>query len=105
MREGFNRRVWNNIAVNNSLHPHVWFENSGDVVTNNIWMGAYRPAGMNIKKWGQELDYNLFTTSDADRTKFADKGCDANSLTGDAMFVDPAIGDYRAKDEIGRAHV
>jgi hypothetical protein len=98
LREGFNRRVWNNIAVNNSLHPHVWFENSGDVVTNNIWMGAYRPAGMNIKKWGQELDYNLFTTSDADRTKFADKGCDANSLTGDAMFVDPAIGDYRAKD-------
>ena len=99
LREGFNRRVWNNIAVNNSLHPHAWFENSGDIVTNNIWMGAYRPAGSMTKgKWGREVDGNLFTTTDADRTKFAAKGCDEHSLVGDAMFVDPAKGDYRVKD-------
>jgi hypothetical protein len=98
LREGFHRKVWNNIAVNNSLHPHVWHENSGDEVTRNIWMGAYRPAVMKIAKWGKDVDRNLFTTSDADRTKFAAHGCDANSLVGNAMFVDPAKGDYRVKD-------
>jgi hypothetical protein len=100
LREGFHRRVWNNIAVNNTLHPHVWYENSGDIVTNNIWMGVYRPAAMkaDLKKWGRVVDYNLFTTTDADRTKFTNKGCDEHSLVGDAMFVDPAKGDYRVKD-------
>lgn len=98
LREGFHRKVWNNITVNNSLHPHVWYENSGDEVTRNIWMGAYRPAIMKSAKWGKEVDRNLFTTTDADRIKFAANGCDANSLTGDALFVDPEKGDYRVKD-------
>ncbi len=98
LREGFHRRVWNNIAVNDSLHPHVWYENSGDEVTRNIWMGAYRPAVMKIAKWGREVDRNLFTTSDADRTKFAANGCDANSLVGDPQFVDAARGDFRVRD-------
>jgi hypothetical protein len=100
LREGFHRIVRNNITVNNSFHPHVWYENSGDVVTGNIWMGAYRPAAMNpaLKKWGQEVDRNLFTTSEGDRLKFADKGCDAHSLVGDPLFVDPAKGDYRVRD-------
>jgi hypothetical protein len=101
LREGFHRHVWNNIAINNSLHPHVWFENSGDVVTNNIWMGAYRPAAMspNLQKWGQTVDRNLFTTTDTDRTKFLAKGCDTNSLVGDARFVDPVKGDFRVRDD------
>jgi hypothetical protein len=100
LREGFSRRVWNNLAVNNSLHPHVWFANSGDVVTNNIWMGAYRPAAMSgsLNQWGREVDRNLFTTSDADRTEFAGKGCDAHSLVGDPLFVDAARGDFRVRD-------
>jgi hypothetical protein len=98
LREGFHRRVWNNIAVDNSLHPHVWYANCGDVVTRNIWMGAYRPALMREGKWGQEVDSNLFTTTDADRTRFAANGCDAHSLVGDPLFVDPAAGDYRVQD-------
>lgn len=98
LREGFHRRVGNNIAVNNTLHPHVWYENSGDIVTNNIWMGAYRPAVMKIAKWGKDVDRNLFTTSDADRAKFAANGCDANSLVGDPQFVNAARGDYRVQD-------
>ncbi len=101
LREGFHRRVGNNIAVNNSLHPHVWYENSGDRVTNNLWMGAYRPAAMNpgLSQWGQTVDRNLFTTTEADRTRFLAKGCDANSLVGDARFVDPAKGDFRVRDD------
>ena len=98
LREGFHRRVWNNITVNNSLHPHVWYENSGDIVTNNIWMGAYRPALMCGGQWGKLVDLNLFATSDADRAKFAGNGCDAHSIVGDPLFVDPAKGDYRVRD-------
>lgn len=100
LREGFHRRVWNNIAVNNSLHPHVWFEECDDVVTNNIWMGPYQPAAMSgsLKKWGREVDRNLFATTDADRLRFAEKGCDLNSRVGDPRFVDPANGDYRVRE-------
>ena len=95
LREGFRREATNNIMVNNGLHPHVWFESSGDVVTRNILMGAHRPAVMKVKKWGAEVDRNLFTTSDADRIKFAASGCDANSIVGDPKFIDPAHGDFR----------
>ncbi len=98
LREGFHRKVWNNITINNSLHAHAWYDNSGDEVTRNIWMGAYKPALIKAQKWGKEVDRNLFTTSEEDRTKFADQGCDANSLTGDPMFVDAAKGDFRVKD-------
>jgi hypothetical protein len=100
LREGFHRRVWNNITVDNSFHPHVWYEESGDRVNGNIWMGAYRPAAMSesLAKWGLDVDRNLFTTSDADRTRFANKGCDPHSLVGDPLFLDPARGDYRVRD-------
>jgi hypothetical protein len=98
LREGFQRHVWNNITVNNTLHPHVWFERSQDRVTGNIWMGAYRPAGgMPKGRWGDEVDRNLFTTSESDRARFAAHGCDAGSLVGDATFLDPARGDYRVR--------
>ncbi|MDH3581505.1 MAG: PDZ domain-containing protein, partial [Hyphomicrobiales bacterium] len=95
LREGFQRRVYNNIAVNSTLHPHVWYENSMDVIVNNIWMSRYRPVG--IKKWGKEVDRNMFIT-EIDRKAFAAQGCDANSVVGDPMFMDPAKGDYRVRD-------
>lgn len=99
LREGYCRRVFNNIAVNNSLHPHVWFPKSGDVVIGNIWMGAYRPAGMNRSmKWGEKIDGNFFAALDIARTKFLTNGCDANSLSGDPLFSDPAKGDYSVQN-------
>ena len=98
LREGFHRIVRNNIAINTSLHPHVWYDDSGDVVTGNIWMGAYRPAGgMPKGRWGGEIDRNLFT-AEADRMRFVAHGCDANSLVGDPLFIDPAHGDFRVAD-------
>jgi hypothetical protein len=99
LREGFHRKAYNNVIVNNSLHPHVWYPNSGDVFTHNIVMGAYRPALMTEDgKWGQEVDRNLFT-HEADRVKFAKNGCDAHSLAGNPMFVDAANGDFRVRED------
>ena len=98
LREGYRRIVTNNVLVNNTLHPHVWLANCGDVFKHNIVMGAYQPAVMPANgKWGEELDYNLFTTSHGDRLRFAANGADEHSLVADPLFVDPAKGDYRVK--------
>ncbi len=95
LREGFYRNVYNNIAINNTLHPHVWYDNSNDRVTRNIWMGAYRPAGgMPAGKWGVEIDHNFFTTQAA-KQQHQNHGCDLHSLVGNPLFLDPANGDYR----------
>jgi len=96
-REGYKRIVTNNIMVNNSFHPHAWLVNSGDVFKHNIVMGAYCPAVMHGGKWGQEIDHNFFATHDDACTRFADNGCDAHSLAGDPMFVEPASGNYQVK--------
>ena len=107
LREGFRRIVRNNIIVNNGMHPHCWYPSSEDVFTQNIVMRPYLPAAMQTNlwgkpedrnKWGKEVDRNLFTTTEADRIKFADNGCDAHSLVGEPMFVDSVKGDFRVKE-------
>lgn len=98
MREGYKRIARNNVIVNNSLHPHCWLDNSGDVFTANIVFASYKPAVMHGGKWGETVDRNLFVRGEADRLKFAKNGCDANSLSGDPKFIDPAKGDFRVKD-------
>ncbi len=102
LREGYDRIVTNNIILNNSLHPHVWFLQSGDVFRNNIVFGAYRPAIMNqvipdSGKWGLQIDSNLFVSDQAQMRKFLKNGCDTHSVVGDPLFVDAANGDYRVQ--------
>jgi hypothetical protein len=100
-REGFDRIVENNVMVHNSLHSHVWFDNSGDEFIHNIVFQGYRPIGM-PKHWGKEVDYNLLEDPHASEPVPAVElqkvsGQDQHSLRGDAMFVDPADGDFRVK--------
>lgn len=99
MREGYHRTAYNNIIINNSLHPHVWYANSGDVFKKNIVSGAYRPAIMSRGipkegKWGKELDSNLFITNEFDRTRFLKNKADVNSIVGKPLFVNPEDGDF-----------
>jgi hypothetical protein len=91
LREGFHRIVRNNIMVNNTLHPHVWFVNSGDVFEHNIVMSGYQPILMN--QWGESIDFNLFPTADA-LAHARGRGTDAHSAAGDARFVDPQTGNF-----------
>ena len=35
--------VENNIIVNNSFHPHVWYKHSQDIFRHNIVFTDYRP--------------------------------------------------------------
>jgi hypothetical protein len=99
LREGYRRIVKNNIMVNNTLHPHVWYPNSGDVFVGNIVMKAYQPAVMSkTEKWGEEIDHNIFASSHLDRLRFAANGTDAHSIVGDPQFANPKKGDFTVQN-------
>jgi Right handed beta helix region len=95
-REGFYRTGRNNVITKSSLHPHAWYPNSGDIFEKNIVSTQYQQAAMpsSLVTWGTRLDSNLFPT-EAMRTAFLTKGCDANSLSGSPGFVSPSTGNYQ----------
>lgn len=102
LREGFHRLAENNIMVDNSFHSHVWYRNSQDVFRRNIVFGDYRPIRV-PKPWGGECDFNLLHTPALDEPQPAEalakeSGYDTHSIEADALFVDPAAGDYRVRD-------
>jgi hypothetical protein len=104
-REGFYRVVENNIMVNNGFHPHVWYKHSEDVVQRNImWTDHYLPAGgMPSTAWGKEMDFNLVHRPGAAEPRPAARLAqqsqhDAHSIVAEALFVDPASGDFRVKE-------
>lgn len=94
LREGVNRIVENNIMVNSSFHPHVWFKNSGDVFRHNIVGAGYLPIG--ISAWGKEIDYNAFPDS-ASLAQARSRGTDMHSVYGPMVFESPESGDFRVK--------
>ena len=102
MREGYHRSATNNVIINNGLHPHVWYANSGDVFRQNIVFKAYQPAIMDNViaadgPWGKELDHNFYATGKDQMMAFAKNNCDRNSLNGDPQFEAEGTGDFRVK--------
>ena len=91
LREGFYRVVENNIMVNNSFHPHVWFANCDDVFNRNIVRDSYKD--VRLLSWGKEMDYNLFPDEES-MLKAQLYNIDANSAFGDPMFLDPENLDF-----------
>lgn len=111
LREGFNRRVENNIIVNGFGGFHVWYPNCGDVIKNNIWVDDEPYQFIRANPDNAELiDYNLFynpfgkiiiTGVDDPMIlqEWQDRGFDKNSLEADPMFVDPQNEDFTVKPE------
>jgi hypothetical protein len=95
LREGVNRVVENNIMINNTFHPHVWFKNSNDVFCRNIVSTGYMPVQINV--WGKETDYNIF--ADSFSLKAACERCTyKHSVCGKQDFENPEVGDFRLKE-------
>lgn len=101
-REGFYRTVENNIMVNNTFHPHVWYDHCEDVFQRNIVCETYLPRIMKFSPWGKTIDNNLLhSTGERGHAGALSElsGRDEHSLVGDARFIDPASGDYRVAED------
>lgn len=101
-REGFYRVVENNIMVDNSFHPHVWYRNSQDVFRRNIVFTPYRPIRVG-KPWGKQCDFNLLHRPRQGEAAAAAvlqnaSARDKHSIEADTLFVDHERGDYRISD-------
>ena len=99
LREGFNRYVHHNVTVNNSIHMHVWYENCGDVVENNIIFTEYQPILMN-NGFGKNIDFNVLHSKNIRGIKKALElekitGMDKSSIKTKCIFKDVRRGDYR----------
>lgn len=95
LREGYRRRAWNNITVNNTFHPHVWYDNSEDEVFSNIFMFVYQ--GVNVPTAtnpGKRVDSNLLFNAELTQVY----GWDENSIVADPKFIDPENGDFRVQE-------
>ena len=98
LREGFGRHVHNNITVNNSIHMHVWYENSGDVVENNVVFTEYQPILMD-HGYGKSIDFNVLHSKNTKGVKKAPElekitGMDKGSIKTKCVFKDVKRGDY-----------
>ncbi len=94
LREGYNRIVENNVILNNTFHPHVWYKNSMDVFVHNIVMSDYAP--IMVDYWGKEIDSNFFLQKSS-LTAAQENGTDGNSIFGNPEFVDPNAGNYNVR--------
>jgi len=94
LREGFYRTVENNMLINNTFHPHVWFKNSGDVFKHNIVTLPYAPIG--IENAPATIDSNFFLTQKGLLEAQA-MSTDKNSQTGNPIFQDADKGNYYVK--------
>ena len=100
LREGFSRHVHHNITVNNSLHFHVWYPDSGDVIEENLLFTPYRPIGMPEGKWGERIDGNYLYDSTCPEPHPAEElssvsGQDGRSVCLSCEFAAPEEGNYR----------
>lgn len=96
LREGFYRKVTNNIMVNNGFHPHVWFRESGDIFTHNIVSTSHQD--IRLQGWGKEIDHNLFLKKD-DLLKAQEHQVDANSGFGNPGFINPYEGNFKVEED------
>ncbi|MGV3762083.1 MAG: right-handed parallel beta-helix repeat-containing protein [Parapedobacter sp.] len=96
LREGFYRRVYNNILVNNGFHPHVWFDKSHDVFTKNIVMTAHQ--AIRVDHWGDMVDHNFFVDS-ADLEASRKYGVEDDGIVGHPHFAGAPAADFTVGDE------
>jgi len=103
LREGYFRKVANNIMVDYTFCPHVWYPDCHTEFTHNIiWRDGYAPAGMQSTDQGRSIDHNLVHQPGAEprpAENLRKFGGDEHSLVADARFIDALAGDYRVRED------
>ncbi|MHB8897901.1 MAG: PDZ domain-containing protein [Thermoguttaceae bacterium] len=102
LREGYFRDVSNNVLVDYTFCPHVWYPDCHSSFRHNIvWQDGYAPAGMETTDQGASIDENLVHrpgSSPHPAEGLMKFGGDRHSVVADAMFVDAVAGDYRVRE-------
>jgi hypothetical protein len=109
LREGFFRRVENNIIINGFGGFHIWMPGCDDVISRNIFISdkPYQFIRAN-PQYAKEFDYNVFYNEKAMPTitgvgkpmtlkQWQEKGFDRHSVFADPRFVDADNGNYQVK--------
>jgi hypothetical protein len=100
LREGFYRKVYNNIIISNQLHLHVWYAGSRDTIQRNIVINAspYEFISINLATNQALLDYNIFWNNGSTVTYTPAAGQETHSrINVDPMFTNASAGDYSLK--------
>lgn len=88
LREGFFRTVRHNIMINNTLHFHAWYPESGDIAYENILFEGYAPYAMPIK-WGERIDRNYFAVPGLKGMEPAEILASASGQDTASVCIDP----------------
>lgn len=107
LREGFYRRVENNIIINGFGGFHIWFPDCEDVIQHNIFVSdkPYQFIRANPSH-AKTIDHNLFYHDGSmpvitgvgepmSLTEWQAKGFDQNSILANPKFTAPDQGDYQ----------
>ncbi|MDF7809077.1 right-handed parallel beta-helix repeat-containing protein [Pontiellaceae bacterium B12219] len=96
LREGFGRKAYNNIMINQPAEFHVWYDGCGDIFTNNIILNgkAYNSVQVNIANSEATIDYNLFYNAGEPVSVAFSGATDTHSLTANPLFINPESNDY-----------
>jgi len=109
LREGFSRKVYNNIMINRGLDLHVWYNECRDELHNNIIVSTspYNPINVGNSAEEAYTDYNVFYNNGepvsissfgwfgGDWVNNAwDGDADDHSVTANPLFTDVNTMDY-----------
>ncbi len=102
LREGFFRKVYNNIIIGGMEHFHVWYAECRDTLLRNIIVNStpYEYIGVtsNLTANQAHTDYNLFWNNGGAVTFTAGAGQDANSRVNvNPLFVNAGAGNYQVQ--------
>lgn len=109
LREGFFRRVENNVIINGFGGFHIWFPGCDDVIERNLFISdkPYQFIRANPEH-ARSFDFNLFYHQSetpmitglgepVSIQEWQQRGFDTHSIIADPQFISPETGDYRVK--------
>jgi hypothetical protein len=100
LRDGFYRKVYNNIIISDQFHCHVWYAECRDTIRRNIVVSPnpYEFIGINLSANQALLDYNLFYNPTGRVNYTPSAGQETHSVfNSDPMFTNTATRDYRVR--------